>query len=150
MPVIERTVAVDRPLPAVWDYLSDFRSSNDWDPGTVRTEVAQGDGGIGTVYHNVSRFLGREVEVDYTVTRLEPQQRLDLEGGNKTVKLHDTMTFRDTSSGDRSRTEVTYTARFDFQGVARLAAPLMGPALKKLGDEAEEGLRRELGKLPAS
>jgi len=35
---IERTITVDKPAERVWEYLSDFRSTNDWDPGTVLTE----------------------------------------------------------------------------------------------------------------
>ena len=42
---------------------------------------------------------------------------------------------------------VTYTADFTFKGLAKLAAPFLGGAFKKLGDEAEEGLLEHLGKL---
>ena len=44
----------------VFAYLSDFTTTTEWDPGTVRTTRESGDGGIGTRYRNVSRFLGRE------------------------------------------------------------------------------------------
>jgi len=44
-------------------------------------------------------------------------------------------------------TKVTYTADFSFKGAARLVTPFMGGAFKKLGDEAEEGLRDALAKL---
>jgi len=140
---IERTVRVDRPLEAVWTYLSDFRSTNDWDPGTVETVRSSGDGGVGTVYHNTSKFLGREVEVDYTVVELESQRLLRLHGENKSVSLTDTITF----DGDARSATVTYTARFELKGAARLADPLMRFPLKKLGDEAEQGLRDNLNRL---
>ena len=42
---------------------------------------------------------------------------------------------------------VTYTADFEFKGLGKLVAPLLKPALKKLGDEAETGLRESLAKL---
>ena len=35
-------------------YLSDFTTTNEWDPGTVSTERVSGDGGVGTTYHNTS------------------------------------------------------------------------------------------------
>ena len=44
-------------------------------------------------------------------------------------------------------TRVTYTADFEFRGVAKYVAPLLSPAFKKLGDEAERGLREALGRL---
>jgi hypothetical protein len=42
---------------------------------------------------------------------------------------------------------VTYTADFEFKGLGRIVAPLLAPALKKLGDEAEKGLRNGLATL---
>jgi hypothetical protein len=54
-----RTVVVDKPLGAVFGYPSDFTTSTEWDPGTVRTVRQKGDGGVGTVYLNTSTFLKR-------------------------------------------------------------------------------------------
>ena len=42
---------------------------------------------------------------------------------------------------------MTYTADFEFKGVGRVIAPFLKRPLKKLGDEAEEGLREALAKL---
>ncbi len=53
------------------------------------------------------------------------------------------MTFRAAGPG----TEVTYTAEFTFKGAARYLAPLFRPALTRLGNQAEDGLRRALGRL---
>lgn len=140
---IERTVTVDRPVAAVFAYLSDFTTTNEWDPGTVRTERVSGDGGVGTAYRNVSKFAGRETELTYVVERIVPGEVFALRGENKTVVAHDTMTFRPTPSG----TEVRYVARFDFKGLTRFVAPLLAPAFKKLGDEAEQGMREALLRL---
>ncbi len=49
MASLERVLTVDKPAARVWDYLSDFTSTNDWDPGTVRTVRTAGDGGAGTI-----------------------------------------------------------------------------------------------------
>ncbi len=143
MPSVERTVTVDRPLSAVWAYLSDFTNTTEWDPGTVRTTRASGGGEVGTVYSNTSSFLGKESDLEYTVTDLVPEQKFQLRGVNKTVTAVDTMTF----SGDANRTTVTYLADFTFKGIASLLSPLMVIPLKKLGDEAEQGMRESLLKL---
>ena len=34
---MQKTVIVDKPLDAVFDYLSDFTTTTEWDPGTVAT-----------------------------------------------------------------------------------------------------------------
>jgi carbon monoxide dehydrogenase subunit G len=140
---LERTVRTDKPLTKVFDYLSDFTTTTDWDPGTVSTVREQGDGGVGTTYRNTSEFMGRQTELRYVVQELVPGERIKLRGENKTVISTDTMTFR--PAGDQ--TEVTYSAEFDFKGPVRYLAPLLRPALNRLGDQAEQGLRQALAKL---
>lgn len=141
---IVRTVTVDRPVERVFDYLSDFTTTNEWDPGTVRTTRQVGEGGVGTRYHNVSRFMGRETELTYVVEEVSPTKRFRLRGENKSLVAHDTMTFAPTATGG---TTVTYRAEFELKGLAKLAAPLLAPAFKRLGDEAEDGLRSALERL---
>jgi hypothetical protein len=41
-------------------------------------------------------------------------------------------------------TEVTYAADFTFKGPARFVAPLLRPALERLGQQAQWALRRGL------
>ena len=140
---LERTVHTDKPVDVVFGYLADFTTTTEWDPGTVRTTRESGDGGVGTVYQNVSKFAGRETELTYTVVDLEPGQRIALEGKNKTVTAHDLMTFR----ADGSGTEVTYVADFDFGLLTPVIGLLMKPFFKKLGDEAEKGMTEALARL---
>ncbi len=144
---IVRTVTVDRPVDAVFGYLSDFTTTTQWDPGTVRTERVSGDGGVGTRYRNTSKFLGRETELDYLVTELEPGRRIALRGENATVVANDTMTFVEAPTSGGTGTTVTYHAAFELKGLARFAAPLLAPAFRKLGDAAEKGLRSALSTL---
>lgn len=138
---IERTLTLPKPPEEVFAYLQDFTTTEEWDPGTVSTTRLSGDGGVGTRYRNVSRFLGRETELVYVVEEADSPRRLRLRGENKTVVSDDIMTLAPAGDG----TELTYRAEFSFKGVARFVAPLLAPALKRLGDDAEEGLRRALG-----
>jgi carbon monoxide dehydrogenase subunit G len=140
---LQRSVETASPPAAVFAYLSDFTTTNEWDPGTVRTRLVSGDGGVGTTYHNTSKFMGRETELTYEVVEHRPDSRFALRGENSSVVAHDTMDVAPLGEGSK----VTYTADFEFKGVGRLVAPLLGPALKKLGDEAEKGLREALAKL---
>lgn len=63
---LHRTVVVGKPLNAVFDYLSDFTTTTEWDPGTVTTVRQHGNGGIGTTYLNTSQFLGRRTPMRST------------------------------------------------------------------------------------
>ena len=140
---LERTVHTDKPVDRVFAYLSDFTTTTEWDPGTVRTTRQSGDGDVGTVYANVSKFAGRETELTYTVVERVEGQRFALEGKNKSVTAHDLMTFREVDGG----TEVTYVADFDFGLLTPVIGLVLRPAFKKLGDEAAEGMRKALARL---
>lgn len=138
---IQRTIRSPRPPEEVFAYLKDFTTTEEWDPGTVQTSRVAGDGGLGTRYHNVSRFLGRETSLTYVVEKVAEPHQLRLRGENKTVVAHDTMTLIPTADGG---TELAYHAQFEFKGASRFLAPLLAPAFKRLGDEAEKGLRDAL------
>ena len=60
---MQKTVVVDKPLDAVFGYLSDFTTTTEWDPGTVVTVNQQGD--EPRHHHlNTSKFLGRDYRAD--------------------------------------------------------------------------------------
>ncbi len=140
---LQRTVDTDASPAVVFAYLSDFTHTNEWDPGTVETRLVSGDGGVGTTYHNTSKFMGRQTELTYEVVTHQPDTRFALRGENSSVVAQDTMVIAPRGTGSR----VTYSADFDFKGLGKLIAPLLAPALKKLGDEAEKGLQENLAKL---
>jgi len=140
---LQKTVIADKPLDAVFGYLSDFTTTTEWDPGTVVTVNRQGDGGVGTTYLNTSKFLGRETRLTYIVHDFIPGQRVELYGENKTVTAVDTLTFRTVGAA----TEETYTAEFTFKGLSRLLAPLLRGAFDRLGTEAEIGMQQALNRL---
>ena len=140
---VEKSISVQKPLDEVWRYLTDFTNTEEWDPPTVSTTRLSGDGGVGTVYRNVSNILGNNVEIEYTVSAMEPMIRFEVKGATSHVDLHDTITF----DWDGPMTVVTYRAEFAPQGAAKLAEPLLPLGLKKLGDDAEEQMAKCLRRL---
>ncbi|MCL8024156.1 SRPBCC family protein [Nocardioides bruguierae] len=145
---VERTFTVQRPVEGVSSYLADFRSTNDWDPGTVETTRTSGDGGVGTTYANTSEFMGRTTELTYTAQVVETS-RLRFEGRNKTATTHDDLTLTPTGTGG---TRIRYRADFDFGRLLNLVAPLvLGRKLDALADETVEQMTRVLEeKVPAA
>lgn len=143
MPKIEREVTVHKSLDQVWDYLTDFTNTEEWDPPTVTTDRVSGDGSVGTVYKNVSKALGKEVEATYTVVEVEPKRLFRLRGEASSMQLLDTITFEEGAG----TVTVRYTAEFDPQGVAKLLEPLMPLGLKKLGDDAAKSMQAALERL---
>ncbi len=144
MQTIDRTIVVEGgDQQTIWDYLADFTTTEEWDPPTQTTVRVSGDGGVGTVYRNVSKILGSETEAIYEVVVHEPPYRLELEGQAGSLKLHDVITVED--AGDR--VVVHYHAEFDPHGIAKLAEPLLPLGLKKLGDDAAEQMEKCLRRL---
>ena len=143
MPSVERTVTVPKTLEQVWTYLSDFRTSEQWDPPSISTTRTSGDGNVGTTYHNVSKLLGKETEVTYTVTDYVERERLQLQGDAGSMQLLDTLTF----SADDAGTSVTYHAQFDATGATKLAEPLLPPALEALAAKVASSLEEHLNQL---
>lgn len=143
MPTISRTVTVQKPAHRVWDYLSDFTNSEQWDPGSVSTRRTSGDGSVGTVYANVSKVLGANVDITYTVTAHEPGRLLQLRGETGSMTMTDTIQIESVDGA----TAVTYTAEFEPKGAAKLAEPLMPLGLKRLGDNAADSLHEHLSNL---
>ena len=141
---IQRTVETAAAPGLVFAYLSDFTTTTEWDPGTVTTERVEGDGGVGTVYRNVSEFNGKKSELRYEVVEHVPERRFALHGEGKGATADDVMEFSPTAAGG---TSVTYTADIRLKGLLKVAEPFLGGAFKKLGDEAEAGMREALAKL---
>ena len=144
MPSVERTITVDQPPVKVWAYMSDFTNTEDWDPPTISTERTSGDGGVGTRYHNVSKILGREKEIEYTVLEYVDLARLQLSGDAGSVKMLDTITLEPTGAG----TTLTYHLDLTPRGSVKLARPLMPVALKILADRVASSLEEKLNRLP--
>ena len=140
---VERTFTVPRPVEPVFDFLSDFTTTNEWDPGTVETTRTAGDGGVGTTYANTSEFMGRRTELVYETIQHERPSRVQFQGRNKAATTLDTMSFR--AGADGSSTEITYRADFQFAFPINLVAPLvLRGRLEKLADETVEQIEKTL------
>jgi carbon monoxide dehydrogenase subunit G len=138
---VERTFTVSRSIEDVFDYLSDFEHTNEWDPGTVETRRTAGDGGLGTTYANRSEFMGRETELTYETIGFDRPTFFSARGTNKTATATDSLTF--TRDGDR--TQIHYRADFAFRGIAKYVAPLViRGKLDSLADETVEQMRTTL------
>ena len=140
MPSIERTIVVPGRRHDVFAYLADFTNTVEWDPPTRSTERISGDGGTGTRYRNVSRVLGNDMEILYTVVAHQPPRRFELVGATSYMRVHDTMVVEQ----EGALTHVKYRAKLDPIGVMWLATPLLPAALRILGDTAAKQMEQAL------
>ena len=136
------TLETPRPRRDVAAYLTDFSTTQEWDPGVVEAErLDQGPITVGSRFRLVARFLGRRAELTYAIVHHDPGERVTLRGENATVVSLDTMRFSDTPGGG---TRVGYEADLTLKGPLRALDPLLGLAFNRVGDRASAGLRSEL------
>jgi len=138
--VLKKVLDSKKSAEELFAYFSDFTSTNEWDPNTVKTSLISGDGGVGTKYSNTSAFNGRESSLVYEVIEYHPNQLIRLRGENKSLVAVDTMSIEELNGIRR----FTYEARFTFKGIAKIAAPFLKKAFDKLATDAEEGLKKVL------
>ena len=73
--------------------------------------------------------------------RFEQDELIALEAQARWFRSYDVITV----SGRGTGSVASYDALLELKSLAKVAAPLMGRAFRKIGDDAAEGLRRVLG-----
>jgi len=133
---VQRTFSVTPDPATVVDYLADFSRAEQWGPGTKTcTTTSTGPVGVGSTWHNVSEVKGKETELDYELTVLEPDHLTFVEQ-NKTATSVDDITV----VADGTGSSITCDSNITFHGLAKLADPFMHNEFEKLGDETVESM----------
>ena len=129
---VTRSFTVSPAPEMVRDYLVDFAHAEQWDPGTQRCErIDTGPVRVGSRWRNVSRFLGRTVELTYTLVTADTDH-LVFEGTNDASTSQDDL--RLTRSGNGTR--IDYTATITLTGrLGRLLNPLMALPIRGVADK---------------
>lgn len=134
MTSVERSFTVTAPAAVVLEYLSDFGTTEQWDPATRRT-VRLDSGPIepGATWRNTSEVFGRTSEITYTL-RERTGDTIVFVGDNDTLTSTDTIRVRPSGAG----AEITYHVDLDLHGLATLAAPVMKLEFEKLAHDTEK------------
>ena len=143
MTTLHRRVETRAAADVAFAFLADFENAPEWDSGTKSCTRVDGEGGPGTTYRNVSEFVGRTVELDYTV-EVVAEPTFVIVGRNATTTSRDIIIVTPNPGGGST---VDYTAHFTFSGPARFLGPLINPLLARLGDQTAATLRAALDRL---
>ena len=137
------TVESPRPIEEVFAYLSDFSTTQEWDPGVARaSRLGDEPLGVGSRFEVIADFMGRETPRTYEITAFSAPHSVTLRGENATVVSLDTITFAPAEGGG---TSITYDADLVLKGPLRLADPLLKLIFGRIGDRAVDGLREHVG-----
>jgi hypothetical protein len=80
--------AIDTPCERedVFAYISDFSTTQEWDPGVVEAErLNDAAVGEGTEFRLVAEFLGRTTALTYRIVEYDPPHAVTFRGENATV-----------------------------------------------------------------
>jgi hypothetical protein len=126
-PMARYTASIQTPRSPdeTFAYLSDFSTTQEWDPGVEAQRVGDGPIGEGTRFRVVADFLGRKATLTYRIVEFVPGQAVTLRGENATVVSLDRMTFAPAGEGTR-----VYDADLALKGLLRIADPLLGLAFR--------------------
>jgi len=146
MAMYNATVESARSPEQVFDYIADFSTNAQWDPGTL-SAVRAGEEpiGLGTEFRLVVSFLGRTSRLTYRIVEYDRPHVVTFRGENAAVVSVDRITVEPRNGGSR----LTYDARLTPKGATRLAAPLLVLAFRRVGDRALTGLRTALASTTA-
>lgn len=141
MPIVRKSVFITRPPEEVFDYLANFETTAEWDPGVVEaTKTSDGPVQLGSTFDLVTNFRGRRVPVTYEVTRYEPFDRVVLVGTNQRFTGIDDIGV----SAEGGGTKVSWNANFQMKGIAKLFQPFLSSVFENLSQEAIDGLKKTL------
>lgn len=126
---------------AVFDYLSDFSKTEEWDPGVLSAErLDKGKLGLSSRFRVVASFLGTSSAFTYRITKYERPYRFRIEGSNGWVVSEDDVTITPVAGGAR----VTYDAQVRLPFYLRMLDPLLQVAFQWTGRASVAGLRDTL------
>lgn len=135
------TIDTPREREEVFAYISDFSTTQEWDPGVVEAErCSDAAVGEGTEFRLVAEFLGRRTALTYRIVGYDPPHAVTFRGENATVISNDRIILEAVGEGTR----ITYDAELVLKGPLRIADPLLGLAFNRVGDRALAGLKHKL------
>jgi carbon monoxide dehydrogenase subunit G len=135
------TLETARPAEEVFAYMSDFSSTQEWDPGVAEAQrLDSGPIGVGSEFRVLALFLNRKIPLIYRIVGYDPPRVTTLRAESSTVISLDTITVA--SAGGVTR--ITYDAELSLRGPLKLLDPVLRLVFDRLGDRALAGLRRTL------
>ena len=119
---VEVTVTIERPLAEVFAFIANFENNALWQSGVEKAWLTSDlPLAVGATYTQVSRFLGRDIEFHFEVTRFEPDKAVELETTSGTFPVHIVRLVEPVPEG----TKVTAVIEGEAGGLFKLVAPLL-------------------------
>lgn len=144
MAILRERIETPLGIDDAFEFVADFANAARWDPGVASSaRIDDGPLRVGARFRLGIRMGGRVAPMEYEITRLESPNRVVLTGHGSGVRAVDDISFTSTASGTR----IDYVADIRLQGLLRLLGPLADGALRRIGENARDGMQRTLDDL---
>lgn len=138
----DRTIIVPGEPEAVFDYLANFATTQEWDPGIESArKTSEGPVGPGSEFELTAVFMGRKLKTTYRIVGYDRPTEVVMRGGTNQFTSTDTITV---TPADAGRVQVRYQAVFELSGLLRFAEPFLRGTFEKLVNKAVAGLEEKL------
>lgn len=138
---IERSIFIDRPVPVVFDFMTDLSTIPQWDRDVISAEwISEGPVRPGSTYRVVTGFLGRTIELLVEITAWDPPYLR----GTKALSGPFPMESTTTRVAQGDGTLVTETSQTELKGVFKLGEGLLGWQLGRDREKVLAALKRVL------
>jgi hypothetical protein len=139
-------IVIDRPVDEVASYAGDPTNAPDWYANIDTVEwLTPPPAQVGSSVAFVARFLGRRLEYTYELVELDPGARLVMRTQQGPFPMETTYTWRAAGHG---ATAMTLRNRGEPTGFSKVAAVIMGPAMRRANRKDLANLRRILEARP--
>jgi len=138
---LNEKIEVPRPIHEAFDYVADFRSTTEWDAtASAASKLTAGAVDVGTRFDVTCQLPIGSVTLRYTVTRLVPNQTIELHGKCALFQVNDVIHFSETPNG----THIDYRATFTFTRALTSAQKLAQSGMERMGKASLLGLKHAL------
>ena len=141
MTTLHETAVVARPLEQVFDYVSDFTTTTEWDATALQArKLTPGAVGVGTRFEVICALPIGSININYEVEELQANKSIVLKGSSRLFDIQDKISFTAADHG----TQIDYRAEFFFKPLIKPLAPSIRKGLERMGRESVAGLAEAL------
>ncbi len=126
---VSSSIIIERPVEAVWAYVSNFENDPQWWTGILKSEIISDiKEGIGTVYRQDAVFMGTRFESIFEVTEYDPPHHLTLTTTKSLIPFVAKFWFEPADGG---KTRLTMDSIVEAGGIFRVIKPLFTVILRR-------------------
>ncbi|MBK5108629.1 MAG: SRPBCC family protein [Anaerolineales bacterium] len=138
---ISKSIDINRPAETVFQYVTDISQAPSWRPNLSVRDFSGEPFEVGTTWSEVTKFMGRDMVVNFEVTALEAGRHVETkqEGGGVSANL----VWNFNPGTDNSS---TFTLSFDGE----LSGWIAGLASGLLRNQAQKDMKRDFSNLKSN